>query len=61
MGGWAVLLFVAYLSFGTSYYWLTRILRSDSPTSWLDRGLLLLLTIRRWASASSAARAWAAS
>ncbi len=45
MGGWAVLLFVAYLSFGTSYYWLTRILRSDSPTSWLDRGLLLLLTI----------------
>ncbi|HHA2618679.1 TPA: sensor histidine kinase [Stenotrophomonas maltophilia] len=43
MGGWAVLLFVAYLSFGTSYYWLTRILRSDSPTSWLDRGLLLLL------------------
>ncbi|HHA2421079.1 TPA: sensor histidine kinase [Stenotrophomonas maltophilia] len=42
MGGWAVLLFVAYLSFGTSYYWLTRILRSDSPTSWLDRGLLLL-------------------
>ncbi|WP_295565558.1 sensor histidine kinase [uncultured Stenotrophomonas sp.] len=45
MGGWAVLLFVAYLSFGTSYYWLTRILRSDSHTSWLDRGLLLLLTI----------------
>ncbi|HDS1830101.1 TPA: sensor histidine kinase [Stenotrophomonas maltophilia] len=45
MGGWAVLLFVAYLSFGTSYYWLTRILRSDSPTSWLDRSLLLLLTI----------------
>ena len=45
MGGWAILLFVAYLSFGTSYYWLTRILRSDSPTSWLDRGLLLLLTI----------------
>ncbi|WP_414488504.1 sensor histidine kinase [Stenotrophomonas maltophilia] len=45
MGGWAVLLFVAHLSFGTSYYWLTRILRSDSPTSWLDRGLLLLLTI----------------
>lgn len=45
MGSWAVLLFVAYLSFGTSYYWLTRILRSDSPTSWLDRGLLLLLTI----------------
>ncbi|OWQ70593.1 two-component sensor histidine kinase [Stenotrophomonas maltophilia] len=45
MGGWAVLLFVAYLSFGTSYYWLTRILRSDSPSSWLDRGLLLLLTI----------------
>lgn len=42
MGGWAVLLFVAYLSFGTSYYWLTHILRSDSPTSWLDRGLLLL-------------------
>ena len=42
MGGWAVLLFVAYLSFGTSYYWLTRILRSDSPSSWLDRGLLLL-------------------
>ncbi|MHC1652729.1 sensor histidine kinase [Stenotrophomonas maltophilia] len=45
MGGWAVLLFLAYLSFGTSYYWLTRILRSDSHTSWLDRGLLLLLTI----------------
>ena len=44
MGGWAILLFVAYLSFGTSYYWLTRILRSDSHTSWLDRGLLLLLT-----------------
>ncbi|MBH1569221.1 sensor histidine kinase [Stenotrophomonas maltophilia] len=45
MGGWAVLLFVAYLSFGTSYYWLPRILRSDSPPSGLDRGLLLLLTI----------------
>lgn len=45
MGGWAILLFVAYLSFGTSYYWLTRILRSDSPTSWLDRSLLLLLTV----------------
>lgn len=45
MGGWAILLFVAYLSFGTAYYWLTRILRSDSHTSWLDRGLLLLLTV----------------
>ncbi|HIE1101930.1 MULTISPECIES: histidine kinase [Stenotrophomonas] len=45
MGGWAVLLFLAYLAFGTCYYWLTRILRSDSHTSWLDRGLLLLLTI----------------
>lgn len=44
MGGWAVLLFLAYLSFGASYYWLTRSLRSDSHTTWLDRGLLLLLT-----------------
>ena len=45
MGGWAILLFVAYLSFGTAYYWLTRILRIDSHTTWLDRGLLLLLTV----------------
>ena len=47
MGGWAILLFVAYLSFGAAYYWLTRLLRSDSGshTSWLDRGLLLLLTV----------------
>ncbi len=47
MGSWAILLFVAYLSFGAAYYWLTRLLRSDSDshTTWLDRGLLLLLTI----------------
>ncbi|MDT3557801.1 sensor histidine kinase [Stenotrophomonas maltophilia group sp. msm1] len=47
MGGWAILLFFAYLSFGAAYYWLTRLLRSDSGshTSWLDRGLLLLLTV----------------
>lgn len=61
MGGWAILLFVAYLSFGTAYYWLTRILRSDSHTSWLDRSLLLLLTVSALGSASSAGRAWAAS
>lgn len=43
-GSWAILLFVAYLSFGAAYYWLTRLLRSDSDshTTWLDRGLLLL-------------------
>ncbi|AWH52698.1 sensor histidine kinase [Stenotrophomonas sp. ESTM1D_MKCIP4_1] len=45
MGGWAVLLFLAYLSFGAAYFRLTRSLRSDSHTTWLDRGLLLLLTI----------------
>lgn len=45
MGGWAVLLFVAYLSFGAAYFRLTRSLRSDSHTTWLDRGLLLLLTV----------------
>lgn len=47
MGSWAILLFVAYLSFGAAYYWLTRLLRSDSDshTTWLDRGLLLLLTV----------------
>ncbi len=47
MGSWAILLFVAYLSFGVAYYWLTRLLRSDSDshTTWLDRGLLLLLTV----------------
>lgn len=45
MGGWAVLLFLSYLSFGAAYYWLTRALRSDSHTTWLDRGLLLLLTV----------------
>lgn len=46
-GSWAILLFVAYLSFGAAYYWLTRLLRSDSDshTTWLDRGLLLLLTV----------------
>ncbi len=33
MGGWAILLFVAYLSFGAAYYWLTRLLRSDSGTT----------------------------
>jgi len=44
MGSWAI---VAYLSFGAAYYWLTRLLRSDSDshTTWLDRGLLLLLTV----------------
>ncbi|HEO8484940.1 TPA: sensor histidine kinase [Stenotrophomonas maltophilia] len=47
MGSWAILLFLAYLSFGAAYYWLTRLLRSDSDshTTWLDRGLLLLLTV----------------
>ncbi len=45
MGGWAVLLFLAYLSFGAAYFRLTRSLRSDSHTTWLDRGLLLLLTV----------------
>ncbi|WP_414576697.1 sensor histidine kinase [Stenotrophomonas sp. FR024] len=47
MGSWAILLFIAYLSFGAAYYWLTRLLRSDSNshTTWLDRGLLLLLTV----------------
>ncbi|WMJ68296.1 sensor histidine kinase [Stenotrophomonas sp. 24(2023)] len=45
LGGWAVLLFGAYLAFGTAYYWLTRELRSDSHTTWLDRGLLMLLTV----------------
>lgn len=45
MGGWAVLLFLAYLSFGAAYFRLTRSLRSDTHTTWLDRGLLLLLTV----------------
>ncbi len=43
--GGAVLLFAAYLVFGGAYFRLTRDLRSGGHASWLDRGMLVLLTI----------------
>ena len=43
--GGAVLLFAAYLVFGGAYFRLTRDLRRGGHASWLDRGMLVLLTI----------------
>lgn len=43
--GWAMLLFAAYLLFGAAYFLLTRDLRSGGHASWMDRGMLVLLTI----------------
>ena len=43
--GGALLLFSAYLVFGGAYFRLTRDLRSGGHASWLDRGMLVLLTI----------------
>lgn len=43
--GAAVLLFAAYLVFGGAYFRLTRDLRSGGHARWLDRGMLVLLTI----------------
>ncbi|KRG73181.1 histidine kinase [Stenotrophomonas chelatiphaga] len=43
--GGAVLLFAAYLVFGGAYFRLTRDLRSGGHASWLDRCMLVLLTI----------------
>ncbi|MEE7547593.1 sensor histidine kinase [Xanthomonas sp. Kuri4-1] len=37
--------FVAYLGFGASYFWLTRGLSSGGHSHWYDRAILLLLTI----------------
>ena len=43
--GEAVWLFVAYLTFGGCYFWLTRGLNAAGHTSWYDRLALLLLTV----------------
>jgi len=43
--GWSLLLFAAYLLFGGAYFLLTRDLRSGGHASWMDRGMLVLLTI----------------
>jgi len=43
--GPAMLLFGAYLVFGGAYFLLTRDLRSGGHASWMDRGMLVLLTI----------------
>lgn len=40
--GWV---FLAYLGFGVSYFWLTRGLHSGAHTAWYDRLILLLLTL----------------
>jgi signal transduction histidine kinase len=41
----AAWLFIAYLSFGGCYFWLTRGLNAAGHTGWYDRLALLLLTI----------------
>jgi len=43
--GEAIWLFVAYLTFGGCYFWLTRGLNAAGHTSWYDRLALLLLTV----------------
>ncbi len=41
----AAWLFIAYLSFGVCYFWLTRGLNAAGHTGWYDRVALLVLTI----------------
>lgn len=43
--GEAIWLFLAYLTFGGCYFWLTRGLNAAGHTSWYDRLALLLLTV----------------
>ncbi len=43
--GGAILLFAAYLVFGAAYFRLTRDLRTGGNARWLDRGMLVLLTL----------------
>ena len=47
MGGWAILLFVAYLSFGTAYYWLTPSAETVSNSSRPRSSQLVWLSLRR--------------